>query len=144
MAIKIASKQQRSERGQSLIEFAFLAPFLLVLIMGIVDFGWALKSYITVTNSSREGARLGVTCVTNDEIKTRVVDHSSGLLEASDVTSVTNPCKTTGGQPGDPVVVKVEYDYTFITPLGGLLSTISWGSLPSQLHMTVTTKMRAE
>jgi hypothetical protein len=134
------------ERGQALIEFAFVVPIFLVLLLGIVDFGWALRSWITVTNSAREAARLGAVGATCDDIKQRAVDTSADLLTLSDVT-VEN-CQ---GDPGADVGVTVSYQYAWITPivpmvdtmlsLGGLLPT---DPLPSTLTITSESDMRLE
>jgi Flp pilus assembly protein TadG len=47
----------RRERGQGIIGFALVAPILIGLIFGVFDIGRALSANVTVTNSSREGAR---------------------------------------------------------------------------------------
>lgn len=49
----------RNSRGQSLIEFAFILPFLLILIGGVVDFGLSLFVGHVIQNAAREGARAG-------------------------------------------------------------------------------------
>lgn len=46
-------------RGQSLVEFALVVPLLLLLLLGIVQFGFIFNSYVTLTNAAREGAREG-------------------------------------------------------------------------------------
>jgi Flp pilus assembly protein TadG len=46
-------------RGQSLVEFALVLVPLLMLILGIVQFGLIFNSYVTMTNAAREGARTG-------------------------------------------------------------------------------------
>ena len=50
---------QRNE-GQSLVEFAFIIPILLVIMMGILDFARAYNVNQVVTNASREGARVAI------------------------------------------------------------------------------------
>ena len=47
-------------KGQDLVEYALLLPFMLMLIMGIFDLGRVTFLYSTITNISREGARYGV------------------------------------------------------------------------------------
>ena len=47
------------EKGQGLVEFALIVPFLLVLIVGIIEMGVILNRQITVVNAAREGARFG-------------------------------------------------------------------------------------
>jgi len=127
------------QRGQALVEFALVVPIFLILLLSIVDFGWALRSWITVTNSAREGARAGAVGATCDDIKQRAVDTSADLLSLSDVT--VDNCQ---GDPGTNVEVTVSYEYSWITPLGGLLTTFTGGSLPSTLTMTSKTDMRLE
>lgn len=46
-----------SEKGQSAVEFALVLPLLLVLLLGIIEFGWFLNAKITITGAAREGAR---------------------------------------------------------------------------------------
>ncbi|QXC59378.1 pilus assembly protein [Aquihabitans sp. G128] len=44
----------------ALVEFAFIAPVLVVLLLGIVDFGINLSNQISLRQGAREGARQGV------------------------------------------------------------------------------------
>ena len=54
----MTTRQMRSsERGQSVVELALLLPFLLVLVLGVVDLGMGFRTYIGLTNAAREGAR---------------------------------------------------------------------------------------
>jgi len=48
----------RKDRGASLVEFALMAPFLLLLIFGMVEFGWLFAQNLDVRHGAREGARL--------------------------------------------------------------------------------------
>ena len=50
----------RSQRGAELIEFALIFPLLLLLMLGIVDFGFMFQRFEVLTNATREGARLAV------------------------------------------------------------------------------------
>jgi len=45
-------------RGQAMIEFALVLPFLVVLMLGIFDFARAIRSNNIISNMSREGANL--------------------------------------------------------------------------------------
>jgi Flp pilus assembly protein TadG len=46
------------ERGANLVEFALIAPLLIMLVMGIIDFGWILSTQQDVRHGAREAARL--------------------------------------------------------------------------------------
>lgn len=50
-------RRRPREEGQGLMEFALVAPFLLILVFGVFDFGRGMSANVTVANSSREGAR---------------------------------------------------------------------------------------
>ena len=47
----------RSARGQSLVEFTILLPVLLIMISGLIEFGFMLNYYLDVIDASREAAR---------------------------------------------------------------------------------------
>jgi Flp pilus assembly protein TadG len=47
------------ERGATLLEFALIAPVLLLLIFGALEYGMFFKDYLTVSNVTRTGARVG-------------------------------------------------------------------------------------
>lgn len=53
-------KKMKSEKGQSLVEFALVVPILLIFILGILEFGWLLNAKITLTSAAREGVRAAV------------------------------------------------------------------------------------
>lgn len=72
----------RNENGQSLVEFAIVVPVLLLLLIGIVEFGWLFNGQITLTAAAREGARAGVTGATNeghDRIRDAVRNYVDGF-----------------------------------------------------------------
>lgn len=50
--------QSRRERGAALLEFALVAPVLLLLIFGAIEYGMFFKDYLTVSNTTRTGARV--------------------------------------------------------------------------------------
>ena len=47
----------KSEKGQSLVEFALSFPVLVLLLLGITDFGRAFHVYLTIDHAGREAAR---------------------------------------------------------------------------------------
>ncbi len=56
MKERILKSQQK---GQSIVEVAFALPMLLLLVVGIVELGFALNAYNQTINAAREGARFG-------------------------------------------------------------------------------------
>jgi Flp pilus assembly protein TadG len=108
------------ERGQNIVEFAIMAPLLFFLVFGIIDFGIGLHSWISVTNAAREGARLGAVHASEDEIIAKV-EQSAHNINPDDLdVHVTNADPDTE-HSGEAVTVEVDYEYTLMTPLAGLL-----------------------
>ena len=52
------SRRLRDERGASAVEFAFIVPLLIVLVLGIAEFGHAFQVQGTLSAAAREGVRL--------------------------------------------------------------------------------------
>ena len=50
----------KSERGAALLEAAITIPMLLLISVGIFEFGRAWQTWQVLTNAAREGARLAV------------------------------------------------------------------------------------
>jgi Flp pilus assembly protein TadG len=51
-------ENSKKERGASLVEFALVAPLLIMLLFGIVEFAWLFAQNLDVRHGAREGARL--------------------------------------------------------------------------------------
>lgn len=51
----------KSEDGQAVVEFAIIAPILLLILCAIIDFGWIFSAQIATNNCAREGARFAST-----------------------------------------------------------------------------------
>ncbi len=49
--------RKQKQSGQSVVEFAIILPFLLLLIIGMVETAFALRSYLYVNTACREGIR---------------------------------------------------------------------------------------
>lgn len=53
-------RAQAKPLGQSLVEFSLMLPVLLIMISGLVEFGFLLNQYLDLTDAAREAARLAV------------------------------------------------------------------------------------
>jgi len=137
---RITRRTGKKEGGQSLVEFALVLPIFLLLLFAIVDFGMAFHAWITVTNSAREGARVGAVRASATDIEQRVRD-TAGTLDQDDLlVTVTNA----EGDPGQSVVVDVSYDYSLISPLAGIVNMVSGGTISGSLTLSSTADMRLE
>src|SRR6266536_3696953 len=127
-----STKRSGEEEGAAMVELALVLPLLLVLMLGMVDFGKAFKAWIDETHLANEGARLAAVqyavagcsgnpnvCLANyfqqgadfGEIKAG----SQSLDKAKVCISYpTNPATTTSGLVGDPVEVTVQSKYHWL------------------------------
>ena len=76
---RLARRWQRQSRGQALVEFAFVLPILILLLVGIFDFGRAVYAFNTVNNAAREGSRLAIVDQNCDAIGQVARQHASSL-----------------------------------------------------------------
>jgi len=50
-------QSDEQQRGQSMAELALVLPLLLMILVAMVEVGWAMRAQLTVATASREGAR---------------------------------------------------------------------------------------
>lgn len=135
----------RGERGQAIIEFAMLAPLIILFMLMIVDFGIGLNHRVVVTNAVREGARHGATGASVAEIRARTIEHAEGLI--TDPADVEVQFFDTNGDgellPGDAVAVRAQYSYQIVTGLPAIVSALG-GSMDTSFEMNACTDMRLE
>lgn len=99
-------------RGSMAIEFAIVAPALLMFLFALVDTGWLLWSYTTLSRAVAEAARCAVvntvTCSTASAVESYAATQAWGLGLASSAFTVTTP--SCGTQVQGTMV------YYFVTP----------------------------
>lgn len=103
-------KFKNNENGQTLVEFALILPILLLLVMGIIQFGIIFSAQIGITNAAREGARVAAVGYSDSEVQNTVSNtvgsHISFNLVSTDV--VYPEGKTIGQDVTVTVIGKVE------------------------------------
>lgn len=104
--------KKSGERGASLVEFALTAPFLILLLLGIIEFGYLFGEFNDVRHGAREGARAAAvnagdnaflnetTCDSMDltaDVSVRFTDGVTGSLgETAQVRVVATPRSLSG------------------------------------------------
>jgi len=134
-------------RGQTLLEFAFIAPIILVLVLSVVDFGIAIDRRLALQHAVREGARYAAVHTNEIDIQQRTADQAQDIIDAGDVEVcyVDLDGDAVYGEPGDGVRVKASFTWDF--PLmseifgafgGGALSVDMTPSGTARLERSVT------
>jgi Flp pilus assembly protein TadG len=123
-------KRLRDERGASAVEFAFIVPLLIVLVLGIAEFGHAFQVQGTLSAAAREGVR--AMALRNDPADARdVVQNAASSLNpgitdaqiditvlAGGTSTTAESCPTTGA--GDTAVrLTIDYPMPFLTGFFG-------------------------
>lgn len=76
-------RRSRDERGAALVEMAIAAPLLILLVMGILEFGVVFRDRLTISNASQSAGRVAAALGNQDDADIavlRAVEQSVGLL----------------------------------------------------------------
>ena len=158
----VLRRLRRSESGAETIEFALTLPLLLLVVLGIVEFGFVFQQYEVVTNAAREGARMAslstygttnATRVTNAQFRVNQYLIAAGLDTASATVCVgPNDSTCTGaitqtalpGPGGCVWTVRVSVAYAHpVIFVGGIIRYFG-GSWPGTLTLRARSTMRTE
>ena len=128
-------RPRNKESGVELIEFALVFPLLLLVILGVVDFGFLFQRWEALTNAAREGARVAtLPGYETVDVEARVASY---LAAGGVPTTGGNPAVTVAGTtiaqgaatwPATTVTLSYTHDYLFLDSVtawfgGGLGST---------------------
>jgi Flp pilus assembly protein TadG len=140
---------RRDDRGTALMEMAFTLPLLLLISVGIIDFGRAFQTWQILTNAAREGARVAVLPGMSDSMVTaRVQEYvQAGVLDAGVTPTVTiqrNASVSYGSGTATGSKVTVSYPFQFMA-LGSVAKlVVSNTTLGSDFTMAASATMRNE
>ena len=144
------------EAGVALVEFALVLPVLLILLLGMLDFGKAFNYWIDETHLANEAARWAVVnknpgggAVSLQEYVRQQADTPELRNGGASVSSPLQICISfptdasdgTAGEVGDPVHVTASADYTwlsFIAARLGIAQTTITGSSTMRLEALPT------
>ena len=142
-------RRARSQKGAALIEVALTLPLLLLVSVGIFEFGRAYQTWQVLTNAAREGARMAVLPDSTDdavEERARSYMQSGQLPEFDDAEiDITHDNDIdTGGTMATASQVTISYPFSFIVlqPVASLV--VPGTSLGSPIIMAASAMMRNE
>jgi Flp pilus assembly protein TadG len=140
----------KSEQGVALVEFALVLPLLLLLLLGMLDFGRAFNYWIDGTHLANEGARWAVVNK-NPGLGTlqEYIQQQADTPELRDggTASVPTPLEVCVTFPsgsanvGDPVHVTASFTFNWLPFIGdriGVTSTTVTGSATMRLEAAPT------
>jgi hypothetical protein len=137
-----------SRRGQAIVEFALVLPLLIVVLVGLFDFGRGIYAHNTISQAARTGARLAIVNQDLAAVRQAASDEAVALDIDPDAVSPTpnrvdvtfrEPAGTTACSPiriGCVAVVSVHYRFEPATPV--------LGSIIGPVDMEASSEMRVE
>lgn len=127
------SDNQR-RRGAATVEMAVVAPLLLTLVFGIIEFSWMMSVQQSVTNAAREGCR---TAALKGTTESDIVDRVDAYMSPAGLSNHdVDINRSTVNDPTETVTVRLNYGD--ISLLGGYFPGVD-----SKI-LTATCAMRKE
>ena len=137
--------QISSERGAALLETAVTLPIVLMICVGIFEFGRAYQTWQTLTNAAREGARVAVTSSTTDlEVETAVRSFMAAerLGNAGTAPIAVNRKVALGSKIATEVTIQYPFSFILLDPAVRFVRPASTTGAP--LTMSAVAIMRNE
>ena len=122
--LRAAVETRRAERGLALVEFALTVPLFLVLLLGMLDYGYYFYVAVGATNAAREGARQCTLVALGDCGNCNpsdAVDYMTQLGLGANTSASAN-CSSTNGKI--MYTVNVAVDYPSLTGYGTMLGVM--------------------
>jgi Flp pilus assembly protein TadG len=130
------NKRFRGDSGEALVEMALVLPILLVLSLGMLDFGRAFHAKNIVDAAAREACRVAV--VTAPDVPL-AQQRAADVMASAGLTGSTS---VVGPDPARMVTVTVTTRFTFVTP--GLYALFGSLADPTGINMIGRSVMRQE
>ncbi|MEV7606265.1 TadE family protein [Paenarthrobacter sp. NPDC089322] len=106
-----------SERGAVAVEFALLAPVLVLLVLGIMEFGRAYNAQVTISNAAREGVR--VMAISNDQSAARTAAKNAAATLNPKLVDTNFTFSAASCTPGAQMSVTIKYTLSTLTGIAG-------------------------
>ena len=140
---------RRDQRGAALLEMAFTLPLLLLISVGIFEFGRAFEVWQVLTNAAREGARVAVLPGISDAMVTARVQQyaNAGVLDVGVTPTVTVQRDSTisyGSGTASGSKVTVTYPFKFIVLQDVARLIVNGSTVGAPFTMAASATMRNE
>ena len=131
---------RRGEDGQAMLEFALILPVFLLILCGILDFGWLYYNQLALNNICREGARYAVVSTAEDHSTEGILRHIENFIDdtypVDDIVVTVSYTKPLDPLSGD-VVVAAEKEFQYLTPIISTVTGQPSRTLTAQVVMKV-------
>ncbi len=112
----------RNRRGTAAVEFAVIAPLMMLFTFGLVEIGRIMLVKQSAIHATREGARVAIRPTAADQDVLDRVNEELALLGINDATVEMNPISLEMAEPGSAVTVSVRINLASVSVVPGLLN----------------------
>lgn len=125
-------KVLKQEHGSVMVEFALVSALLVLLLVGIIQFGLVFNTFLILEDAARNAARTAaIATLSDDQIKSNIINSISPIvLDLSNIQ--IEPAIRTRGQM---LTVTINYQYQI---------PVTFGILPESYSLTAKTSMLSE
>ena len=115
----VIKKILKSEKGQSMVEFALVVPLLLTILCGIIDMGWAYSNKYSIESDAFSGVRYAVIngADIEDSEKNKLIDDTKKRVRDNLSKGAESP-KIDVDIDNEKVTVSVECKVKMLTFVG--------------------------
>ena len=114
--MKIKKSLIKDKKGQSLIEFALVLPILLLVLLGIMEFGRMIMTVNVLNQAAREGARIGaVTSDADTSFYNAIETRAKELLNAANLKPENTTITILPPDAERKITVTIRYDFPMAT-----------------------------
>lgn len=143
----------RRSGGAAIVEFALMLPILLVVLVGVIDFGFMVYDKAMVTNAAREAARAGIVLRNPRLTKVEVEAVATNFCQNKMISlGASNACTVTAVVPGeiksqavvpfnasatelDKTLLKVSVEYTYHGPIESVIGVLGVLGIAASLDL---------
>ena len=120
-------RRKRDDGGAAAVEFALILPIFLMLLFGIIDFGYMINRSSIINNAARDAVRVASVNGSGADVEAAANSTLNGVPNATLAVS----CRKASGSPcaygvspvgnhasGDYATVSITYQHKMLTPVG--------------------------
>jgi Flp pilus assembly protein TadG len=123
---------RKGRRGAALVEMAIVAPLLLLMTLGLIEYGWVFLRISQINQAARQGVRAAVR---PDATEAQVTSNVSSMMNDAGMTNSGYTLTHTdlAVAVGQPITVQISVNYSKLT-----LTGTNWIALPAKLQGRAT------
>ncbi|MDI3193762.1 TadE/TadG family type IV pilus assembly protein [Pseudarthrobacter sp. AL07] len=118
---------QNNERGAAAVEFAILAPVLVMLLLGIMEFSRAYNAQASLSAAAREGVR--VMAISSSETAARTAAKNAAVSLNPALTDANIIFGSTKCTPNAQMTITITYNLSTMTGIAGPFAMTGKGAM---------------